>query len=441
MRSRWIIAAAPFLALAGACSDGIGPSRDIVGALTLDFCAGEAPVFFAYQNEGGDWTRVTGDGSNTFSFDVTERVAVAMTFNFGNETLTDIYYATRTELLPLSDRACVETSGGKTVNGTVSDVLAGEAAVVSMSEIEEVVEPPPSTFSLQGVAEGPQDIVAHREVNTLAGLVPDRVIVRRAQNPTNGATIAALDFSTTTSDAVTASTVTMAGLQPGETNLLDIYFQTALGTTHTLYLAPEFANATQAIYGVPSTLTQAGDLHRLDLQAEAAVNDYRAVRHWYRNPANQSVALGAPLNNPSITFVGASPYLRMRASVASQFDYGSFATAYFIQGTTIRRSVFVTQTSGYAGGTPSTWTMEIPDVTEAGGYPGTAGLVSGQGTQWFVEAFNGSLSDFIGANPTEGATVRWAGLSSSVTLLRADGGAPERGSRRRSALNQRAFRR
>lgn len=439
MPARHIAAVVSLIALSlGACSDGTGPSRAIVDNLVLDFCASDAPVFFAYQNEGGNWTRVNSAAGNSFSFDVTERVGIAMTFEFGSSTLTDIYYATAAELGPLSDKACTEVVGARTINGSVSNVAVTEQAYVSMSGAEELVEPPPSTFALTGIADGPQDIIGHRDVNSAAGFIPDRVIVRRAQNPTNGATINTLAFDTE-GVPTTVTTATITGLQASETNYLDVYFRTASGTRHTLYLAPFFSTNTQTLYGVPSTQTQAGDLHQIDLQAEGSNANYRTVRHWYRDPATKSLTLGAALNAPTVSSAGASPYLRLRASVASQFDYGSFATAYFIQGTSVTRSVYVTQTAGYNGGTPGSWTLEIPDVTDAGGFPATAGLVSGQGTQWFVEAFGGSLSDFIGSTPTEGATVRWAGRSSTVTLLRRDGDPGARAERRPVLLNRRAF--
>lgn len=437
MRSRWGVVV-PLLVLA-ACSDGIGPDP-VVDTIVLDFCSDETPLWFAYQNAGGDWTRVLPGAGGDFEFDASERVAIAMTFDFGGDMLTDIYYTTATELQPLSDRACVERAGAKVINGSVANVGVGAEAVVSMSAAEEVVTPPPSTFALSGVAEGPQDVVAHREGGSLGALTPDRVIVRRAQSFTNGATMPVLDFSTTTSEAVAANTATISGLSGSETNYLDVYFTTALGTEHTLYLAPFFSTGTQPIYAVPASLTQAGDVHRLDLQAESSAGDaYRTVRHWYRTPANKAIALGAPLNAVQQGFAGTSPYLRMRFQVTSQPDYPSFATAYFIQGSTTTRSVFVTQTEGYNRGTPTVWTLEIPDLTEAGGYPSNAGLVSGQGTQWFVEAFSGTLSDFIGSTPTDGATVRWAGRSSSVTLLRAEGSVTEDSSRRPGILDRRAF--
>jgi hypothetical protein len=447
MRGSWATVLA-FAAL-GACSDGTGPDPVIVGPLTLDFCATEAPVFFAYQNDGGEWTSVDGTNDDSFTFDATERVAIAMAFDFGDEMLTDIYYATRTELLPLSDKACIETFGAKTVHGSVTGVGAADSAVVTMGGAETSVLPPPSTWTLTGVPTGPQDLVAHREVATIEGVVPDRVIIRRAQNPTNNATLSTLDFGATTSDPLTVNLASISGLTAGEDNYLDVFFTTALGTDHYLYAAPFFSTNSQAIYGVPAGLTQAGDLHRLELQAEPVSGErYRVVRRWYGDPANQSISLGPTLNMPSVGPVASSPYSRLRATLQAQSEYDSFATAYFIQEETSGElfSVFVTHTAAFHGGTPATWALEIPPGLADAGWPNTAWLIAGENTQWFVEAFDGTLADFIGATPTEeGATVRWAGRTSSVVSLRAlrgEGDDPSKRVRRRPALlDQGGFRR
>ena len=445
MRGSW--AAVPALAALAACSDGIGPDPIPVGPLTLDFCSTEAPIFFAYQNDGGDWTRINGTADHSFTFDATERVAIATTFDRGDEMLTDIYFATRTELLPMSDKACIEILGAKTVNGTVTGVGASDSAVVTMGGAETSVLPPPNTWTLTDVPAGPQDLVAHREVATIDGIVPDRVIIRRAQNPTNNATLPTLDFGTTTSEALTVNLLSISGLASGEDNYLDVFFQTALGTDHYLYAAPFFSTNSQPIYGVPASLTQAGDLHQVRLEARAASNDrYRVVTRWYRDPANQSLLLGPALNTPSITSLGTSPYLRLRASLQAQSEYDSFATAYFIQEENGELfSVFVTHTSGYHGGAPATWVLDIPPDLDDAGWPNSAWLLTGFGTQWFVEAIDGSLTDFIGATTTENSTIRWAGRTSDIVALRAlrGGGAdvPPRLRRRPALLDQGGFRR
>jgi hypothetical protein len=439
MGRRWRTAAVvPVLALSfEGCSDASGPGTQQLVDLLLDFCASEAPAFFAFQNEGGGWTRVTPSAGSAFAFQATEKVGIAMTFVFGSATFTDVFFATAADLEPLSGVACTEAVGNKTLNGSVANVATGERAVVSMSGAEETVAPPQNSFTFAGIADGPQDIIAHRDVVGVSSDVPNRVIVRRGVNLTNGATIPVLNFGTEGAAPATHS-ATITGLTSGENNYFDIFFSTATGTSHTLFQSPFFGAGAQTIYGIPSSLTQSGDLHRIDLNADASnVTSYRSLRHFYRNPDNKTLALGPSLNSPSVSSFGNTPYVRLRATLASQSEYGSFATAFFIQGQASERSFFVTETSGYRGGTPTSWTLEIPDVTGAGGFPTSAGLQSGQNTLWFVEAYGGSLSELIGGTPTDGSTVRFAGRTSSIQTLQLHRMRGLMGGARRSTSTQR----
>lgn len=438
MRRSWkTLVAAPAIALSVSCTDGITTIDPTLDEIVLAFCASELPTWFAYQNEGGSWTRVQPDANNAFVFDASDRVAVAMAFDFGTSRLTDVYYTHVNELLPLSNRACTETSGSKTVNGSVSGLSTSEEAFISMSSSTATSSALQSGWSLNNVVNGPQDLIAHRELSGVgATSTPNRVIVRRAQNPVSGATLPVLDFSGTESQAIATNTLSVSGLSSGESNYYDIGFSTATGTSHPLYASPFFSSPSQTLYGVPSGLTQTGDLHKVDLNADAASGtSYRTVWHWYRNPSSKSLVLGAALNTPSVQNVTSTPYVRMRTTVQSQVDYPDFATAYFVQGS---RAVYVTVSAAHLSGTPSTWTNEIPDFSAAGGYPANAGLQSGTSTQWFVEAFDGSLTDYISAAPTDGATVRLAGRSANTSTMQMSvvggRGAP------RAMLDRRAFR-
>lgn len=438
MRRRWRnLLAAPVAVLSMSCTDGVTVIDTDLDELVLAFCASELPNWFAYQNEGGSWTRVQPDANNAFVFDASDRVAIAMTFDFGTSRLTDVYYTHVNELLPLSNRACTETSGTKTVNGSVSGLSTNETAVISMSSSSTSAFPLQANWSLSNIVNGPQDIIAHRELDALSGAsTPNRVIVRRNQNPVSGATLPVLDFASTEGQAISTNTLSISGLLSGESNYYDIGFMTATGTSHALYASPFFTSPSQTLYGVPSGLTQAGDVHEIDLNADAASGtSYRTVRHWYRTPADKSLTFGAALNTPTVQTVTSTPYVRMRTTLASQADYPDFATAYFIQD---QRSVFVTVTAAHHSGTPSTWTNEIPDFGSAAGFPTNAGLQSGTSTQWFVEAFDGTLADYISATPTDGATVRLAGRSANTSTMQMSV-AGERSSPR-TMLDRRAFR-
>ena len=438
MRRSWkTLVAAPLVALSVSCTDGITTLDPTLDEIVLAFCATELPTWFAYQNQGGSWTRVQPDANNAFVFDASDRVAIAMAFDFGTSRLTDVYYTHVNELLPLSNKACTETSGTKTVNGSVSGLSSSETAFISMSSSTATASSLQPGWSLNDVVNGPQDLIAHREVGTLgASSTPNRVIVRRNQNPVSGATLPVLDFAGTEWQAVATNTLSISGLLSGESNYFDIEFSTATGTSHPLYPSPYFTSPSQTLYGIPSGLTQTGDLHLIDLNALATSGaGYRTVLHWYRNPANKSLTLGAALNTPSVQNITSTPYVRMRTMLQSQSDYPDFATAYFIQAS---RSVFVTVSAAHLGGTPTTWTNEIPDFSAAGGYPTNAGLQSGASTEWVVEAFDGSLADYISATPTEGSTVRLAGRSANTSTMQMSV-VGERGAAR-AMLDRRAFR-
>lgn len=412
MRSRWK-ALPPLFVIFASCTDGIAPIDTQLDEVVLAFCQSELPTWFAYQNQGEAWTRVQPDANNAFVFDASDRVAIAMTFDFGTSRLTDVYYAHVDELLPMSNQACTETSGTKTVNGTVTGVGATETVRISMSESITTATSLGNAWTLTNVANTPQDLIAVRGAGSVG--IPNRVIVRRAQNPVSGATLPVLDFGATEALAISTNTLLVSGLRSNESNYYDIDFSTATGTRHMLFQSSFFTSPSQTLYGIPASTTQSGDLHRLDLNADAAgLTSYRTVRHWYRNTADKTISFGSDLNTPTLQSITSTPYVRLRTTVASQQDYPDFATAYFEQA---GRDVYVTVTAGFTDGTPGSWVNEIPDFSAAGGYPTNAGLQQGESTQWFVEAFDGTLADYISAMPTDGAMLRFAGRAANTSTV------------------------
>lgn len=436
MRRSWkSLIAAPVLVYSLGCTDSVGLGLDpTLDELVLAFCSNELPVWFAYQNQGDEWKRVQPDANNAFVFDASDHVAIALTFDDGSNRLTEVYQVHVNELLPLSGKACNETSGTKTVNGSVAGVGLSETARISMSEQFTTATALDDDWTLTNVANAAQDLVAVRGIGS--DDVPNRVIIRRAQNPVSGGTLSVLDFGSTDAFAIATNTLLVSGITSGESNYYFVDFSTATGTSHPLYTSDFFTSPSQTLYGIPSTLTQAGDLHKIDLNADAqSLTSYRTVWKFFRNPVDQTLSFGGPLNTPTVQNLTSTPYSRLRANLPSQSEYSDFATAYFIQSS---RSVYVTVTAGFADGTPGSWVLEIPDFTAAGGYPTNAGLQSGLSTQWFVEAFSGSLENYISATPADGATIKFAGrMSDTQTSQRSVvGGRPSP----RALLERRAFR-
>jgi hypothetical protein len=183
-------------------------------------------------------------------------------------------------------------------------------------------------------------------------------------------------------------------------------FSTPTTRRHSLSERESVVSSTRTMYGIPVSLTQAGDLHELEVFADAETA-YRGEVQFYREPSNRTVGLGAHLSNPTLTLIQSSTQLRPRTQLPSQLEYGSFVSVSLIQDT---REVVITMTRGYHGDTPTTWDIHFPDITAMPGFPSSARLQLGQNTQWLVDAYGGSPAAFFGA-PTDGATLHFAGRS------------------------------
>jgi len=417
MRSR--VAWPLVTALLAACTEGTAPVHQTT-QVSLDFCADQIPSFFAYLNEGsGSWVGVNPNVDGTVTFNATDKVGIAMVFQDQTTALTDVYFASLDELQPLLGQACTETSGTKTLNGSIANVGNSQEAVISMSGAAVVVTPPNTGFQLTNVASGNQDLVAQREALVGNNPIPDKIIIRRNQNFVNGALMSTLDFNGTEAQAVATNSATITGMSAGEQSFLDVSFTTASGTGHSLYPSAPFTTSPQTIFGVPATLTQAGDLHHLQLETDnPSASTYRGVIRFYRNPSDMTLALGAVIANPSFSTIANAPYTRLRATLPVQPDYASFATASYFQITSTTRSFYVTVTSDYTETAPTNWQLDMPDLTSAGGYPSGAGLLAGTSTERGVEVYGGALSDYIGARPADGATVKFAGaLTNASTMI------------------------
>jgi hypothetical protein len=70
----------------------------------------------------------------------------------------------------------------------------------------------------------------------------------------------------------------------------------------------------------------------------------------------------------------------------------------------------VTGTARYFGGNaPSTWELEIPDLSAVTGFPAVIGFESSQRTTAQAEAWSDLLGLWIGRPPHDGEFVKYAG--------------------------------
>jgi hypothetical protein len=414
--------------------ESTSPSDKELAAFILDFCAGQAPDFVAFQNQDGPWTPAPIDANGTITLQVTQRFGLALVQSDGEEIGTEVLYGTRDEFAVMNGLTCLEDDGNKILNGSVAGVSASQSARVSLSNLAHVATSANSAFSFVGLPNRPLDLVAHRL--TTSTQVPDRVIVRRALTNATGSTLSALDFNNVTEAQAQATNVlTITGLGAGEFNFYTSGFMTMSGTNH-IFTSTSFTAATQPLYGVPAALTQAGDIHRIVVDASSNSGG-RGVAQFHRNPGDRTAALGPPLSTPTITNAGTAPDVFLRAQLPSQQEYGAVASVTFEQsppGAAIIYSVVI-MTSGYAGGTPTTWELQMPDLSAVAGYPAGALFLNNQPFGWFAEAAGDGAVVFVGGPPTDGLIARFADraspAASQVFSTRPSRGATQSGFGRR----------
>jgi hypothetical protein len=411
MRARWkkVIAATVALCLGG-CSDSTSPGTQNLVDMILDFCASDVPSFFAFQNDGGAWTKVAADANGSFSFQAADKLIVAFVRQTGPDFSTEVIYTTNADLQPVNGVACKEQLGAKTLNGTVAGVPTGNGAAITMGAATTFVTGPTTAFQLTQVPTGLVDLVANRETFGTSTPTPNGVIVRRGLNLVS--TIPVLDFNAPEAVAPAANVLTVGGLVPGESNTLSVYFTTATNTSHLLYIVGSFTSGTQTIYGIPTSLTATSDFHSLGIAASSSSGSAtRGAIAWYRNPGDKTVTLGAALPTPAVSTVATTPYVRLRATLTKQDEYNALVAFFFTQTTAnVTRDWAVWATAGYFGGiAPATWDLTMPDLSGVAGFP-AAGFQTGQTTFVTAEATNARPALFFDVNalPNDQESAKYA---------------------------------
>src|SRR5262249_5792019 len=77
-------------------------------------------------------------------------------------------------------------------------------------------------------------------------------------------------------------------------------------------------------------------------------------------------------------------------------------------------TVSVTVTEGFFNGNPSAWDVTIPDLSGVDGWQNAWGLQTGSPIDWVVTTYYGRPALVLGADPTEGEGVQFAGTRSAA---------------------------
>ena len=396
----------------------VTPAQGGSGNVAFNFAncdPSELPLWAAVQNGTGAWTRVT-PVNKTFTFAPGARGAFAIVVADGSAFHTNVFYGSQDEITSLalgSPCGGLNASGGtKQLTGTIASVPANGSVIISIGAAStEHAVLQGSNFTLDGVPAGTRDLIASSVVPNAGGFpVVQRLILRR--NVNYAASIPALNFA---ADAfIPPLQVVVPTNLGGDQMSIESSFITANGVTP--YFSgtggPNAATNGVGYVGMPDSLLQPGDLHAVSVSAASAGGaSFRAAVLLHHSLVRDTMTFGPALSQPAVTSLGTSPYPRMRAQLASQSAYNGAASADFDQSA---NSVSVTATAGYAGSTPTSWTLDIPDLTGAG-YDPAWGLKSGSAVDWQVTALGGNFLPALGAIPVNGDRILGAGMGSTST--------------------------
>jgi hypothetical protein len=420
-----------------ACSDPSAPQGD--NPVTIDLCGDIGPFgWFAYKNEGGEWTRITPNGDGQLAFDATDKVSVAMAFSFFGSSITQVLNATADELQAGASLPCdAGLSGDMSMNGTVTGISGEQFVRISAaSEATSVVASNP-VWELDFLPSQPVDIVATRQA-TVFTQPASRVLVRRGIIPLNG-TISALDFNSIEAATVESAIATFTNIPTNGIVEVMSEVQTQNGTLHELgAMSMTNAGSSQGInyISLPASLRFTNDIHTLTGMASTADGMLQAV-HFYKTPGAKTIAFGPMIGEPTVNNAASSPYVRPRVQLAAQAAYPSGIAAMFNEGDeNSSRLVMVMTTRGFFGTTPTTWDVTVPDMSSAE-YQSSWGLQTTT-YNWNVAAYASTHPDgMLAATPVDGATITSAmRIKENVIFSRAAGAGMLLSRARKSALRK-----
>ena len=406
------------LALLAACGDhassGTDPHpRPEPTPVDVVFCTGAQPIWLAFQDGEGAWTRAqpTIAGSlATFHLGFTEnRGAVAMAQRFANLTSLSIQYGAPAELSTAGTQRpefCGLTVS-KTLNGTVAGIDTNEAVTViaGRSTREETTVAEGSSFILHAVSDGPQDVFATR-LTRIAGKTTLTGYIRR-HNPDlpDGATMPALDFGSAEAFAPEERTLTLEDFGV-EGAISFVGFRPADGDNVVTFGTDDVTEPTRRYFAVPAARLEPGDLQFFSATTAASntSNVARALLVYFRSPSNRTLSFAPVPDAPEITFAATTPTVRPRARFDDQPDYDRATGISYQQG---ERVVAVLMTASYAALTGG-YDLTVPDLAATEGFDPAWGLVRGSSVLWRSARIGGTLPLGADAAPTNNSA-RWLG--------------------------------
>jgi hypothetical protein len=355
-------------------------------------------MWAAYRNEDEPWRRL----ELPFGLvRLTDRVMIA-TIRAGlpPSTILEVQHLTADQVA--ATYTCSAGEPGKTVHATVSG-LEQTDEVYAMLGSSIAFGQGAGQLRFDGVPAGPLDLVATRRIWETNALRVPRVIVRRSQDIAFNASLAPVDFASAEAATPVPHTITFTETAPATSVGFQIDFITASDTRTPIGWAATGGTATG--YSLPTSILVPGDRH---LMGAAAFGPglQRSFAYLYASGADRTFSFGPEPNAP--VFRPAPAGVVVRASVVSQPEYAALVR---LSLGAPSHAVELVATREYFGGTPETWTLDVPDLRGVPGFQASWSFPQ-QGFDWLLMV-TGQPSPFDPRTANVGELFRTAQLRGS----------------------------
>jgi hypothetical protein len=366
-----------------ASGGGSSVSFDFSGCAPIN-----TPVWFAYQDGNGPWTRVTPVG-NVYTFTLSgAKAGYAMVSQSGSQTIAAVHMFARAELNGTTTFCPITTV--KTVNVTVAGLVAGVFANLALGSGNNYALAN-GPVAIPNVRPGAQDLVAYRTAVTGGPAITDRAVILRDLNVANGGSAGTVDFGGAGAIAPIAATINVAGGAAGDAFVANMIYLTGADCTNgAMYSIPSSASPVLSMFGIPAASQRATDFHQFQAFVRNGATITRTASLAFHTFAGQTVTLGAMPTTPTVTDLGLAGYKRLQAVGTISTDYSTATNLIYTQrGTAI--SAVMTATQAWLGGTAVT--LAFPDFTAVAGWNNSWAPAAGQVADWTFQSNYFSYTD------------------------------------------------
>jgi hypothetical protein len=409
--------------LLASCSDAMmspPPPPPPPTSITVSYCAPFTPLWVAFQDGDGAWTRVqphVNGGSTQFTYAFASNRGAIATVIQGAPRLTSVsvLYGAPEELETVSlnsPRFC--GSPLKTLHGTVAGLDANELAVVQSGFISEGIVHQGEAFDLGQVLPGPRDVLATRLTQTHGVSVLSKMILRHGLDLPDGATLPVFDFGAAEAFAPVPANVTLSTV--GSDGAFVTVGLVTNNFLNTYFIPPQVTpGLVQPYLAIPEGQLVPGDLQVIRAQTHTDAHDgLIGAALYFRAPADRSLALGPEVLAPTFGTLATTPALRLRARFPEQAEYNREASIMFQEDST--RQVSVSMTAAYAAAIDRSgagYDLDIPDLSGVSGFNPAWALTPAPSFFWTANRLGGTVG--LGVDPVifDGAVLR-AGVRQGV---------------------------